>query len=52
MHSDILRQRTALATDINDSGDLVADVNIGDLDVSRDKPDCDVKTDDQCSLSK
>ena len=52
LHSDIIRQRAALATDINNSDDLVADVNIGDLDVNGDKSECDVKTDDQCSVSK
>jgi autotransporter-associated beta strand protein len=51
LHSDIMRQRTALATDINNADNLVADVNIGDLDEG-DKSECDAKTDDYCSLTR
>jgi hypothetical protein len=50
IHSDITRQKMALATAISESDDLVADVNIGDLDEKTDESECDVKTDDKCSL--
>jgi hypothetical protein len=51
IHSDITRQKMALATGISNSDDLVADINIGDLDQNSDTSECDVKTDDKCSPS-
>jgi hypothetical protein len=51
IHSDITRQKMALATGISNSDDFVADVNIGDLDQNSDTSECDVKTDDKCSPS-
>jgi autotransporter-associated beta strand protein len=49
LHSDIKRQRTALATDINDLDDLVADIDIGVVEDVSDTTKCDSRNVDECS---
>jgi hypothetical protein len=49
LHSDITRQRLALATDINNLDDLVADIDIGVVEDASDTTKCDSRNADDCS---
>jgi hypothetical protein len=50
--SEIVRHKSALATDINNGDDLVADISIGNVEDAGDSAKCDTKNDDNCAVSQ